>query len=75
MFLLAGRKRKKTKTSAYLISTDPTELTKKSESFVAKVRSNMMGTRFEDFDDPNLKLDIEDSRVTTMEMLILTLEP
>ncbi|CAG5082985.1 Oidioi.mRNA.OKI2018_I69.PAR.g10250.t1.cds [Oikopleura dioica] len=57
MFLLAGRKRKKTKTSAYLISTDPTELTKKSESFVAKVRSNMMGTRFTSYDNGNAYSD------------------
>lgn len=57
VFLLAGRKRKKTKTSAYLISTDPTELTKKSESFVAKVRSNMMGTRFTSYDNGNAYSD------------------
>lgn len=51
VFLLAGRKRKKSATSSYLISTDPTDLGRKSESFVAKLRSNMMGTRFTCYDN------------------------
>jgi len=50
VFLLAGRKRKKSATSSYLISSDPTDLGRKSESFVAKLRSNMMGTRFTCYD-------------------------
>ena len=37
-FLLAGRKRKKSKTSNYLISTDPTDLSRGGESFVGKLR-------------------------------------
>jgi len=51
VFLLAGRKRKKSATSSYLISTDPTDLGRKSDSFVAKLRSNMMGTRFTCYDN------------------------
>ena len=47
IFLLGARKRKKTTTSSYIISTDPTDVSRKNESFVAKLRSNMMGTRFD----------------------------
>jgi len=46
MFLLAGRKRKKCSTSTYLLSTDPTDLSRDASSAVATVRSNMMGTGF-----------------------------
>ena len=50
-FLLAGRKRKKSKTSNYLISTDPTDLSKSTESYTGKVKSNMVGTKFTVFDN------------------------
>lgn len=46
MFLLAGRKRKKSTTSNYLISTDPTDLSRTGEAFVGKLRSNVLGTQF-----------------------------
>ena len=39
IFLLAGRKRKKSTTSNYLISVDPTDLARNGESFVGKLRS------------------------------------
>lgn len=38
IFLLAGRKRKKSKTSNYLISTDPTDLSREGVSYVGKLR-------------------------------------
>lgn len=44
--MLAGRKRKKSTTSNYLISTDPTDLSRGGESFVGKLRSNLLGTQF-----------------------------
>lgn len=50
-FLLAGRKRKKSKASNYLISTDPTDLSKNAESYAGKVRSNVVGTKFTIFDN------------------------
>ena len=50
-FLLAGRKRKKSKASNYLISTDPTDLSKNAESYAGKVRSNVVGTKFTVFDN------------------------
>ncbi|KAI4462713.1 tubby-related [Holotrichia oblita] len=51
VFLLAGRKRKKSATSNYLISTDPTDLSRGAESFVGKLRSNLLGTQFTVFDN------------------------
>ncbi|XP_048354624.1 tubby-related protein 1 isoform X2 [Sphaerodactylus townsendi] len=51
VFLLAGRKRKKSKTSNYLISVDPTDLTRDGGNFIGKLRSNLMGTRFTVFDN------------------------
>ncbi|XP_069484614.1 tubby-related protein 3 isoform X2 [Ambystoma mexicanum] len=50
IFLLAGRKRKKSKTSNYLISVDPTDLSREAESFIGKLRSNLMGTKFTVYD-------------------------
>jgi hypothetical protein len=50
MFLLAGRKRKKSTTSNYLISTDPTDLSRGGDSFVGKLRSNLLGTHFTLYD-------------------------
>ena len=50
VFLLAGRKRKKSATSNYLMTTDPTDLSRGGDSFVGKLRSNVMGTQFTIFD-------------------------
>ena len=38
VFLLAAKKRKKNKTSNYLISIDPTDLNRSGENFVGKLR-------------------------------------
>lgn len=35
---MAGRKRKKSKTSNYLISTDPTDLSRDKDSYIGKLR-------------------------------------
>ncbi|KAJ8031562.1 Tubby-related protein 3 [Holothuria leucospilota] len=50
-FLLAARRRKKSTTSNYLLSTDPTDLSRGGENFVGKLRSNFMGTQFTIFDN------------------------
>ncbi|XP_076063997.1 tub domain-containing protein ktub [Oratosquilla oratoria] len=50
VFLLAGRKRKKSATSNYLISADPTDLSRGGESFCGKLRSNLLGTQFTIYD-------------------------
>ncbi|XP_050783652.1 tubby-related protein 2 isoform X2 [Gopherus flavomarginatus] len=51
LFLMSGRKRKKSKTSNYLISLDPIDLSRGGDGFIGKVRSNMLGTRFTVFDN------------------------
>ncbi|XP_046748157.1 protein king tubby isoform X1 [Diprion similis] len=51
VFLLAGRKRKKSTTSNYLISSDPTDLSRGAESYVGKLRSNLLGTQFTVYDN------------------------
>ncbi|GAB1300793.1 Tubby-related protein 1 [Apodemus speciosus] len=50
VFLLAGRKRKRSKTANYLISSDPTNLSRGGENFIGKLRSNLLGNRFTVFD-------------------------
>lgn len=49
-FVLAARKRKKNKTSNYLISLDDDDLARKSGNFFGKVRSNFIGTEFTIYD-------------------------
>ncbi|CAF1633826.1 unnamed protein product, partial [Didymodactylos carnosus] len=44
--ILAGRKRWKSRTSNYLISTDATDLSRDAETYIGKLKSNMMGTQF-----------------------------
>ncbi|KAM4609958.1 tubby-related protein 1 [Polymixia lowei] len=51
VFLLAGRKRKKSTTSNYLISIDATDLNRRGENFIGKLRSNLLGTKFTVFDN------------------------
>lgn len=65
MFLLAGRKRKKSKTSNYAISCDPTDLSRDADGFIGKLRSNVFGTSFTVYDNggkdsssPNPRLDL-----------------
>eukprot|EP01135_Chromosphaera_perkinsii_P003244 Nk52_evm19s239 gene=Nk52_evmTU19s239 len=50
-FLLAARKRKRSKTSNYVISTDPLDLSRESDNFCGKLRSNFMGTHFSVYDN------------------------
>lgn len=42
VFLMAGRKRKKCKTSNYLISTDPTNLSRDTSCYIGKLRYNVI---------------------------------
>ncbi|VDN52723.1 unnamed protein product [Dracunculus medinensis] len=51
VFLLAARKRKKSTTANYLISIDPTDLSRLGSSFIGKVRSNALGTQFTLYDN------------------------
>merc|ERR1719191_843409 len=49
-FLLAARKRKKNKSSNYLISLDKEDLARQSGNFFGKLRSNFLGTEFSLYD-------------------------
>jgi tubby-related protein 1 len=40
IFLLAARKRKKSATSNYLVTTDPTDLSRAADSFIGKLRDD-----------------------------------
>ncbi|XP_037951368.1 protein king tubby [Teleopsis dalmanni] len=51
IFLLGGRKRKKSKTSNYIISCDPTDLSRNADGFCGKLRSNVLGTTFSVYDN------------------------
>lgn len=46
-----GRKRKKSKTSNYVISADPTDLSRQTDGFVGKLRSTIFGTTFFMYDN------------------------
>ncbi|CAF3001390.1 unnamed protein product [Rotaria socialis] len=64
-FILAGRKRRRSTTSNYLISTDPTDLSRDGEKFIGKLRANMLGTYFTVFDqgsNPKKNVSIEQQR-------------
>lgn len=49
-FLMAARKRKKNKSSNYLISLDKDDLSRNSGNFYGKLRSNFIGTEFTLYD-------------------------
>lgn len=51
IFLLGARKRKKSKSSNYLISVDATDLSRKGENFIGKLRANFVGTSFTVFNN------------------------
>jgi tubby-related protein 1 len=61
-FLMAARKRKKNKSSNYLISLDKDDLSRNSGNFYGKLRSNFIGTEFTLYDkgsNPDKKDDID----------------
>ncbi len=51
VFLLAARRRKKSKSSNYLISLSVEHLSRDAEEFVGKVRANFVGTSFTVYDN------------------------
>ncbi|CAF1277382.1 unnamed protein product [Adineta steineri] len=64
-FILAGRKRRRSTTSNYLISTDATDLSRDGERFIGKLRANMLGTHFTVYDqgsNPKRNIPIEEHR-------------
>ncbi|XP_078509871.1 tubby protein homolog [Lissotriton helveticus] len=77
LFLMAGRKRKKSKTSNYLISVDATDLSRDASSFIGKVRSNIIGTKFTVFDNgvnPECKPFVPESETLRQELVAICYE-
>ncbi|KAM7134202.1 tubby-related protein 2 [Macrochelys suwanniensis] len=77
LFLMSGRKRKKSKTSNYLISLDPIDLSRDGDSFIGKVRSNVLGTRFTVFDkgtNPDKKPFVPETALIRQELAAICYE-
>ncbi|XP_029954226.1 tubby protein [Salarias fasciatus] len=77
VFLMAGRKRKKCKTSNYLISTDPTNLSKDTTCYIGKLRSNVLGTKFTVYDggeNPEKKPFVKESESVRQELAAICYE-
>uniref|UniRef100_A0A3B3ZMI0 Tubby C-terminal domain-containing protein n=1 Tax=Periophthalmus magnuspinnatus TaxID=409849 RepID=A0A3B3ZMI0_9GOBI len=77
VFLMAGRKRKKCKTANYLISTDPTNLSRNTNSYIGKLRSNVLGTKFTVYDggeNPEKKPFIKESESVRQELAAICYE-
>uniref|UniRef100_A0A3Q2QLN2 Si:dkey-220f10.4 n=1 Tax=Fundulus heteroclitus TaxID=8078 RepID=A0A3Q2QLN2_FUNHE len=77
VFLMAGRKRKKCKTSNYLISIDPTNLSRDTNSYIGKLRSNVLGTKFTVYDggeNPEKKPFIKESESVRQELAAICYE-
>lgn len=51
LFMLSARKRKKSRSSNYLISTDPKDLSRNGKNFIGKLRANFLGTSFTVYDN------------------------
>uniref|UniRef100_W5KLH5 Si:dkey-220f10.4 n=1 Tax=Astyanax mexicanus TaxID=7994 RepID=W5KLH5_ASTMX len=76
VFLMAGRKRKKSTTSNYLISTDPTDLSRDTSSYIGKL-SNVLGTKFTVYDNgenPERKQFIKESESLRQELAAICYE-
>ncbi|KAK9965542.1 hypothetical protein ABG768_004629 [Culter alburnus] len=77
VFLMAGRKRKKCKTSNYLISIDPTDLSRDTDSYIGKLRSNVLGTKFTVYDNgenPERKQFIKETDALRQELAAIYYE-
>ncbi|CAL8305321.1 unnamed protein product [Boreogadus saida] len=74
---MAGRKRKKCKTSNYLISIDPTDLSRETHSYIGKLRSNILGTRFSVYDggeNPEKKPFVKECEAVRQELAAVCYE-
>jgi len=59
-FLLGSKKRPNNKTSNYLISMNETDMSRDSDNYLGKLRSNFVGTEFQIFDDGDNPKDVDD---------------
>ncbi|XP_061448155.1 tubby-related protein 2 isoform X2 [Rhineura floridana] len=76
-FIMSGRKRKKSKTSNYLISLDPIDLSRDGENYIGKVRSNVLGTKFTVFDNginPDKKTFVPETAQLRQELVAVCYE-
>ncbi|KAM7370958.1 hypothetical protein PAMP_010465 [Pampus punctatissimus] len=77
VFLMAGRKRKKCKTSNYLISTNLTNLSRDTSCYIGKLRSNVLGTKFTVYDggeNPEKKPFIKECESVRQELAAICYE-
>ncbi|XP_060884548.1 tubby protein homolog [Labrus mixtus] len=77
VFLMAGRKRKKCKTSNYLISTDATDLSRDTNCYIGKLRSNVLGTKFTVYDggeNPEKKPFVKECETVRQELAAICYE-
>ncbi|KAI5623233.1 tubby protein-like isoform X1, partial [Silurus asotus] len=77
VFLMAGRKRKKSTTSNYLISIDPTDLSRDTSSYIGKLRSNVLGTKFTVYDNgenPETKPFVKETEILRQELAAICYE-
>ncbi|XP_046710461.1 tubby protein homolog isoform X1 [Silurus meridionalis] len=77
VFLMAGRKRKKSTTSNYLISIDPTDLSRDTSSYIGKLRSNVLGTKFTVYDNgenPETKPFVKETESLRQELAAICYE-
>ncbi|XP_053496695.1 tubby protein homolog [Ictalurus furcatus] len=77
VFLMAGRKRKKSTTSNYLISIDPTDLSRDTSSYIGKLRSNVLGTKFTVYDNgenPDRKPFVKETESLRQELAAICYE-
>ncbi len=51
VFVLAARKRKKSRSSNYIVSTSAQDLSRGGQNFISKLRSNFLGTSFTIYDN------------------------
>jgi len=70
-FLLSGRRRKKNKQSTYLISTDEKDLSRKSDNYTGKVKSNFVGTMFTMYDSGGNPTRLQDGQEVRTELGIV----
>ncbi|XP_077595138.1 uncharacterized protein LOC144211628 [Stigmatopora nigra] len=77
VFLMAARKRMRSKTSNYLISTDPTNLSRDTNCYIGKLRSNVLGTKFTVYDggeNPEKKPFIKECESVRQELAAICYE-
>mmetsp|Transcript_27289 Transcript_27289/g.33132 ORF Transcript_27289/g.33132 Transcript_27289/m.33132 type:complete len:494 (+) Transcript_27289:271-1752(+) len=74
-FLMAARRRKKSKTSNYLISLDEDDLARRGASYFGKLRSNTFGTQYHLFNSGLSSAKAKDDDEERKEIALITYKP